>query len=47
MGDDCGVAFSVHGVDQGHGIVPVHERGQDHGGDHAHGHDHDNVHVTA
>jgi hypothetical protein len=36
----------VHGVDHGHGIVPVPERGHDHGRDHVHGHDHGNVHVT-
>jgi hypothetical protein len=32
----------VHGVDHGHGIVPVPERGHDHGRDHGHGHDHGN-----
>jgi len=36
----------VHGVDHGHGIVPVHERGHAHGRDHVHGHDHDHVHLT-
>ena len=36
----------VHGVDHGHGIVPVPERGHDHGRAHVHGHDHANVHLT-
>jgi hypothetical protein len=28
----------VHGVDHGHGVVPDHERGHEHGVDHAHVH---------
>jgi hypothetical protein len=30
----------VDGVDQVHGVVPVHERGHDHEDGHDHGHDH-------
>jgi hypothetical protein len=37
------VGRAVHGVGYGHGIVPVPERGHDHGGDHDHGHVDDHV----
>jgi hypothetical protein len=45
---DVPAGCCIHGVDHLHGVVPVHERGHDHGGDHRHdherGHDHGGDH---
>ena len=40
--DEAERSLSVHGVDQAHGVVPVRERGHDHGSDHVHAQDHVN-----